>query len=72
MVFNIVAELKRVSRVTGPVSSVACAFFWYSDGHEFNPRVRQHSFVEIRHEIISTTFLSLTLIQVSQLSVTGE
>ena len=34
--------------------------------------VRQHSFVEMGHEIISTAILSLALIQVGQLSVTGE
>ena len=38
----------------------------------FDPRVRQHSFVEIGHEIISTAILSLPLIQAGQLSVTGE
>ena len=34
--------------------------------------VRQHSFVEIGHEIISTAILFIPLIQVGQLSVTGE
>ena len=34
------------------------------DGSNFDPRVRQHSFLEIGHEIISTTILSLPLIQV--------
>ena len=38
----------------------------------FDPPIRQHSFVEIGHEIISTASLSLLLIQVRQLSVTGE
>ena len=38
----------------------------------FNPWVRQHSFVEIGHEIISMAILSLPLIQVGQLSVTGK
>ena len=33
---------------------------------------RQHSFVEIDHEIISTIILSLLLIQEGQLSVSGE
>ena len=37
------------------------------DGHEFDPHVLQHSFVEI-----STAILSLPLIQEGQLSVTGE
>ena len=40
---------------------------------EFNPRRgRQHSFVEIDHEIFSTVILSLPLIQEGQLSVSGE
>ena len=35
-------------------------------------RGRQHSFVEIDHEIFSTVILSLPLIQKGQLSVSGE
>ena len=38
----------------------------------FNPHVRQHSFMETGHEIISTTILSLPLIQEGQLSANGE
>ena len=39
----------------------------------FNPRRgRQHSLVEIDHEIFSTVILSLPLIQEGQLSVSGE
>ena len=39
----------------------------------FNPRRgRQHSYVEIDHEIFSTVILSLPLIQEGQLSVSGE
>ena len=45
-------------------------FAWCADGHEFDPHI-QHSFVEFGHEIISTAFLSLSLIQEGQLSVTG-
>ena len=37
-----------------------------------HPRGRQHSFVEIDHEIFSTVILSLPLIQEGQLSVSGE
>ena len=33
---------------------------------------RQHSFVEIDHEILSTVILSLSLIQEGQLSVSGK
>ena len=36
---------------------------WYADGRVFNDQVRQHSFVEIGHEILSTAFLCLPLIQ---------
>ena len=40
---------------------------------QFNPRRgRQHSFVEIDHEIFSTVILYLPLIQEGQLSVSGE
>ena len=45
---------------------------WYSGGRGFDPPVRQHSFVEVGHEIISTAIISLLLIQVGQLLVTGE
>ena len=37
---------------------------WRPGGRRFNPRRgRQHSFVEIDHEIFSTVILSLPLIQ---------
>ena len=46
---------------------------WRPGGRGFNPRQgRQHSFVEIDHEIFSTFILSLPLIQEGQLSVSGE
>ena len=46
---------------------------WRPGGRWFNPRRgRQHSFVEIDHEIFSTVILSLPLIQEGQLSVSGE
>ena len=46
---------------------------WRPGGRGFNPRRgRQHSFVEIDHEIFSTVILSLSLIQEGQLSVFGE
>ena len=53
-----------------PGRSVGCASAWHADGREFDPRVRQHSFLEVGHEIISTAIASLPLIQVGQLSVT--
>ena len=46
---------------------------WRPGGRGFNPRQgRQHSFMEIDHEIFSTVILSLPLIQEGQLSVSGE
>ena len=46
---------------------------WRPGGRGFNPhRGRQHSFVEIDHEIFSAVILSLLLIQEGQLSVSGE
>ena len=46
---------------------------WRPGGRGFNSqRGRQHSFVEIDHEILSTVILSLPLIQEGQLSVSGK
>ena len=46
---------------------------WRPGGSCVQPRRgRQHSFVEIDHEIFSTVILSLPLIQDGQLSVCGE
>ena len=46
---------------------------WRPGSRGFNPRRgRQHSFVEIDHEIFSIVILSLPLIQEGQLSVSGE
>ena len=46
---------------------------WRPGGRGFNPcRGRQHSVIEIDHEIFSTVILSLPLIQEGQLSVSGE
>ena len=46
---------------------------WRPGGRGFNPRRgRQHSFVEIDHEIFSTVILSLPLIEEGQLSVSCE
>ena len=44
--------------------SFGCASAWYADGCGFNPLVRQHSFMEIGHEIVSTAILPLLLMQV--------
>ena len=45
--------------LAGTGSSVRCAPTWHEDGRGFDPRTRQHSFVEIGHEIISTAILPL-------------
>ena len=42
------------------------------DGNGFDLLVRQYSFMEVGHEIISTASFSLPQIQVGHLSVTGE
>ena len=58
---------------TGLGGSVGCASDWRPGGRGFDPRRgRQHSYVEIDHEIFSTVILSLPLIQEGQLSVSGE
>ena len=61
--------------LTGPasVAHLDALSDWRPGGRGFNPRRgRQHSFVEIDHEIFSTVILSLPLIQEGQLSVSGE
>ena len=53
--------------------SVGCASNWRPGGCGFDPRWgRQHSFVEIEHEIFSMVILSHSLIPEGQLSVSGE
>ena len=55
------------------LSAVVAPSDWRPGGRGFNPRRgRQHSFMEIDHEIFSTVILSLPLIQEGQLSVSGE
>ena len=65
------------SRVEDEITSVLHKYDrlsnWRPGGCGFNPRRdRQHSFVEIDHEVFSTVILSLQLIQEGQLSVSGE
>ena len=56
-----------------PVAQLDAPSDWRPGGRGFNPRRgRQHSFVEIDHEIFPTVILSLPLIQEGQLSVSGE
>ena len=55
------------------LSSVYAPSDWRPGGRGFNPRRgRQHSFVEIDHEIFPTVILSLPLIQEGPLSVSVE
>ena len=64
---------KIIVNLAGSISSVRYPSDWYSGRYRFSPLVRQHSFMEIGHEINSTAILSLPLIQVGQLSViTGK
>ena len=59
--------------VSASVAQLDAPSDWRPGGRGFNPRRgRQHSFVEIDHEIVSTVILSLPLIQEGQLSVSGE
>ena len=64
--------MKLHKNVAGRGSSVRSASAWDGDSRGFDPHVRQHSFVEFGHEIISKAILSLPLIQEGHLSVTGE
>ena len=64
-------HLKQV--MSASVAKLDAPSDWRPGGRGFNPRRgRQHSFVEIDHEIFSTVILSLPLIQEGQLSVSGE
>ena len=62
-----------LNELPGSVAQLDAPSDWRPGGRGFNPcRGRQHSFVEIDHEIFSTVILSLPLIQEGQLSVSGE
>ena len=64
---------KKKKKKTASVAQLDAPSDWRPGGRGFNPRRgRQHSFVEIDHEIFSTVILSLPLIQEGQLSVSGE
>ena len=59
--------------VAGLGGSVGCAVRLETRKSRVQPRRgRQHSFVEIDHEIFSMVILSLPLIQEGQLSVSGK
>ena len=64
----------RLNRLgeSASVAQLDASSDWRPGVRGFNPRRgRQHSFVEIDHEIFSTVILSLPLIQEGQLSVSG-
>ena len=66
-------ELQCSHHLFGSVAQLDALSDWRPGGRGFNPRRgRQHSFVEIDHEIFSTVILSLWLIQEGQLSVSDE
>ena len=63
----------KLLKLPASVAQLDAPSDWRPGGREFNPhRGRQHSFVEINHEIFPTVILSLPLIQEGQLSVSGE
>ena len=65
--------LSLLLQMAASVAQLDAPFDWRPGGRGFHPRRgRQHSFVEIDHEIFSTVILSLPLIQEGQLSVSGE
>ena len=70
---NIIFALITTLCEAGLGGSVGCAVQLETRRSRVQPRRgRQHSFVEIDHEIFSTVILSLPLIQEGQLSVSGE
>ena len=71
--FRITSPDQILLLVPASVAQLDAPSDWRPGGRGFNPRRgRQHSFVEIDHEIFSTVILPLPLIQEGQLSVSGE
>ena len=67
---NIVNSHRRSLPCIGLGGSVEWASDWWSGGR--GHRIRQHSFVEIDHEIFAKVILSLSLFLERQLSVSGD
>ena len=66
-------SVSRLADQVGLSGSVGCGSDWRPGGRGFEPRRgRQHSFMEIDHEIFSTFIPSLLLIQEGQLAVSGK
>ena len=59
VVHNLISEIPFALRL-------ARQLICYADGRRFDPHVRQHSFVDIGHAIISTAIPSIPLIQEGQ------
>ena len=59
---------KSVALIHGLGSSVGCVPDWWSGGRRLEALVRQHSFIEIDHDIFSMVIISLPLIQEGKLS----
>ena len=73
MKYNSYWPLKYTNEMPALVAHLDAPSDWRPGGRGISPcRGRQHSFVEIDHEIFSTVILSLPLIQEGQLSVSGE
>ena len=51
-------------KVPSALHALECASALHAEGCGLDPRVRQHSFIEIGHEIIYSAIISLPLIQV--------
>ena len=71
--YDLIQKANVKHKLPASVAQLDAPSDWRPGGRGFNPRRgRQHSFVEIDHEIFSTVILSLPLIQEGQLSVSGE
>ena len=70
---TVVNVFSNTLTVPASVAQLDAPSNWRPGSRGFNPRRgRQHSFVEIDHEIFSIVIRSLPLIQEGQLSVSGE
>ena len=73
LIYKVKLFIKVQSDLPASVAQLDAPSDWRPGGRGFNPRRgRQHSFVEIDHEILSMVIFSLPLIQEGQLSVSGE
>ena len=68
---SLIANFSSKLTVPGPLGQLDVLSYWYSAGGGFGPRPGHISY-RFGHEIISTAILSLPLIPIEQLSITGE